>query len=219
MSNKIIPKEKLSAYQRWELSAFDEPAASEDPPVADDVPAVTLPTAEEIERIHQQAYQEGFATGHQEGFNGGYQEGRAKAAAEAQRLAQLVAVLDESLQQIDQQLSQDMLTLALDIAKQMLRQALAVRPDLVLPVVREAMASLPQAGQHPHLILHPDDAALVRELMEDELAHFHWRIIEDARVERGGCRIETANSEIDATLESRWQRIVSAFGRDGRWLA
>jgi flagellar assembly protein FliH len=219
LSNKFIPKEQLSAYQRWELSAFDGPDGPEDPPPAEDVPVVTLPTAEEIERIHQQAHQEGFASGHQEGFSRGYGEGREKAVAEAQRLVQLVTVLDESLQGMDQQLSQDMLTLALDIAKQMLRQALAVRPELVLSVVREAMASLPQAGQHPHLILHPEDALLVRELMEDELAHFHWRIIEDARVERGGCRIETANSEIDATLESRWQRVISALGRDGSWLA
>lgn len=211
MSNKIIPKEQLSAYQRWELSSFDEEPARPARPPEEQAPAVVLPTAEEIEQIHQQAHQEGFATG--------YQEGRAQAAAEAQRLAQLVTAVDEALQQVDQQLSQEMLTLALDIAKQMLRQALQVRPELLLPVIQEAMASLPNVGQHPHLILHPEDAAMVRGLMEEELANLHWRILEDARIERGGCRIETATSEIDTTLESRWKRILSSLGRDGHWLA
>ena len=56
MSSKSIPKEQLSAYQRWELSAFDQPGAG-----------VKLPTADEIQRIQQQAYQEGFAAGMKDG--------------------------------------------------------------------------------------------------------------------------------------------------------
>lgn len=208
MSSNIIPKEKLSAYQRWELNSFDESAQME----AD--PGVALPTAEEIENIHQQAYQ----AGHQEGLVAGYQEGKEKAALELARLAQLMSALDGSLQRFDDDLTQNLLSLSLDIARQMLREALRVRPELVLPVIREAVNSLPHAGQHPHLRLHPDDAALVRSLMEDELNHFHWKILEDGRVERGGCLVEAASSEIDATLETRWKRVLAALGREGGWL-
>lgn len=204
MSSNIIPKEKLSAYQRWELDSLDERAQAE---VA---PAVALPTAEQIENIHQQAYREGFAAG--------YQEGRGKADGELSRLVQLMSALDGALGRLDEELPQSLLTLALDIAKQMLREALRIRPELVLPVIREAVNSLPQANQHPHLRLHPDDAALVRSLMGDELNHFHWKIIEDGRVERGGCRVETANSEVDASMETRWKRVLAALGREGAWL-
>lgn len=204
MSSKIIPKEQLSAYQRWELNSLDEPEEVEA------APAVALPTAEEVENIHRQASREGYAAG--------YQEGREKAEGELARLAQLMSALDGSLQRFDEDLTQNLLSLALDVAKQMLREALRVRPELVLPVIREAVNSLPQASQHPHLKLHPDDAALVRSLMEDELNHFHWKVIEDGRVERGGCRVETANSEIDATLENRWRRVLAGLGREGGWL-
>ena len=55
-SNKTIPKEQLSAYQRWELSNFDQPAEG-----------VKLPSANDIQRIQQQAYQEGFAAGMKDG--------------------------------------------------------------------------------------------------------------------------------------------------------
>ena len=208
MSSKIIPKEQLSAYQRWELNSFDESVQAEGEP------GMALPTAEEIENIHQQAYQ----AGHQEGLAAGYQEGRGKADAELARLAQLMSALDGDLQRFDENLSQSLLSLALDIAKQMLREALRVKPELVLQVIREAVNSLPQANQHPHLKLHPDDAALVRSLMEDELNHYHWKVIEDGRVERGGCLVETANSEINATLENRWKRALAALGREGVWL-
>ncbi|MDP2879863.1 MAG: flagellar assembly protein FliH [Sulfuricella sp.] len=200
MSSNIIPKEQLSAYQRWELNSLDGSAGS----------TVPLPTAEEVENIHQQAYQEGFAAG--------YREGKGKVDAELARLAQLMSVLDGALNQFDETLTQNLLSLALDVAKQMLREALRVRPELVLPVIREAVNSLPQASQHPHLKLHPEDAALVRSLMADELNHFHWKLIEDGRVERGGCRVETTNSEIDATMENRWKRILVALGSEGAWL-
>ncbi|MEW5943381.1 MAG: flagellar assembly protein FliH [Pseudomonadota bacterium] len=204
---KIIPKEQLSAYQRWEMDALGDPPPAEK---AGDGSDVVLPTAEEVERIHQQASQEGFAAG--------YQEGKAQAQAEAQCLNQLLTGVAEEMRQLEQNLGQQMVALILEVSKQMLRQALKVRPELMVSVVREAINSLPQAGQHPHLILHPRDAALVRSHMAEELAHAHWRIVEDNHIQPGGCRLETASSEIDATMESRWQQIVASLGQSGGWL-
>lgn len=206
-AGKIIPKEQLSAYQRWEMDALGDPPPAKKTGSNSDV---VLPTAEEIERIHQQASQEGFAAG--------YQEGKEQARIEAQSLNQLLVGLAEEMRQLEQSLGQQMVALVLEISRQMLRQALKARPELVLSVVREAVNSLPQAGQHPHLFLHPQDAALVRSHMAEELAHGHWRIIEDSHVRPGGCRLETASCEIDATLESRWQQILASLGQSGGWL-
>jgi flagellar assembly protein FliH len=88
----------------------------------------------------------------------------------------------------------------------------------VLNVVREAMNALPQASQHPTLILNPEDASLVRSFLESDLAQANWKVREDSRIERGGCRIESANSEIDATTEERWNRVAESLGRDDKWL-
>lgn len=203
MSN-IIPKEQLSAYQRWELNSLDGSA-----PKAN-TPTVPLPTAEEVEQIYQQATREGYAAG--------YQEGKAKSVAEVARLSQVMSALDATLLDFEEKISQSLLTLALEVAKQMLREALKVRPELIFPVIREAVGSLPHVNQHPHLKLHPEDAALVKSLMGDELNHFHWKVLEDDRLTRGGCRVETANSEIDATLECRWKRTLAAVCREGGWL-
>ncbi|MDD5241197.1 MAG: flagellar assembly protein FliH [Sulfuricella sp.] len=207
MSN-FIPKERLSAYQRWELNSLDE---SEPEPVGlPPEPTVPLPTAEEVENIQRQAHQEGYAAG--------YQEGKERVDSELARLMQLASTLEGALSRFDEDLMQSLLTLSLDVAKQMIREALRVRPELALPAVREAVNSLPQASQHPHIKLHPDDAALVRSLMADELSHFQWKLIEDSRIERGGCRVETANSEVDATMGNRWERVLAALGREGAWL-
>jgi len=198
MSSKSIPKEQLSAYQRWELNAFDQPSEG-----------VKLPTADEIQHIQQQAYQEGFAAG--------MKDGRAEGQSVAQQMQALMTELHQSMQQFEITMAQEIMDLALDIARQMVRSALAVNPELVLAVVREAIESLPQVNQNPTLILHPEDAQLVRDMLSHEYQENVWRVVDDPLMERGGCRVETGTAEIDANMESRWQRIVAALGSDAPW--
>ena len=69
----------------------------------------------------------------------------------------------------------------MEIAKQMLQQALKVKPELLLSIVNEAISELPHFSQHAHLILHPADAELVRSKMGEQLDHTGWKIFEDAQ--------------------------------------
>ncbi len=203
-SRPIIPKEQLSAYQRWELASLEEKPA---PPPED--PKVKLPTAEEIERIHQQAYQEGFAAG--------MRDGRAQGEAYSRQMRELLTALEQALERFEGAMAEQILELSLDIARQLVRRTLSVEPERVLDVVREAIESLPQLSEHPVLVLHPEDANLVRQMLAYEYQESVWRVVEDPHMERGGCRIETAESELDATLPTRWKRIVAALGSDADW--
>lgn len=191
------PKEQLTAYQRWELNVFDTHEN------------VTLPTADQIQHLQQQAYQEGFAAG--------MKDGRAESHVIAQRMQSMLGALHHAMSQFEEAMAQEIMDLALDIARQMVRASLQIEPALVLAVVREAIQNLPQAYQRPTLMVNPEDAQLVRDLLTQEYQGEVWRIIEDPHMERGGCRIETSTSEIDARIESRWQRIVSALGTDVPW--
>jgi flagellar assembly protein FliH len=204
MAKPTIPKEQLSAYQRWELASFDQKPQKDASPGG-----IKLPTAEEIERIHQQAYQEGFAAG--------MRDGRAQGEAFSQHMKDLLTELERSLQRFEGAMAEDILALALEIARQLVRQSIRANPEMILAVVREAIESLPQLTEHPVLILHPEDANTVRQMLAYEYQESVWRVIEDPHMERGGCRVETSESEIDATLEGRWKRIVAALGSDASW--
>lgn len=207
MSDVLIPKEKLSAYERWELPSFDADGGIR---VSGNPDGIKLPTAAELEEIRVQAHEEGFQTG--------YEEGSRKAALETQRLAALVSSMEKALQETDQQIAQSLLDLSLELAQQMLHQSLKVNPELLLEVIRDAISSLPHFNPGAHIILHPDDATIVRDRMGEQLAHSGWKIFEDAQITRGGARIETAHSQIDATLETRWKRITANMGQDSSWL-
>ncbi len=220
----FIPKEKLTAYQRWELAAFDEEEQAAEPPAqagahaaetppqveAPEEPPLVLPTAADIERMHNEAHEQGYAAG--------YAEGLAEAQDVSARMVEILDSLQQAAGGIEQHVAEQLLATALEIANQVLRQSLQVKPEQLLPVVREAVAALQLSSGHPALLAHPDDAALIRAHMGEHLAHNNWRIIEDPALTRGGCRVELGASEVDATLETRWKRVVETIGAGRDWL-
>lgn len=209
---ELISKEKLTAYQRWELGSFDADAGAkpkQDAPAADDAPApVKLPTAEEVEDIYRDAHRQGYAAG--------YEEGTARARVEAMRLHSLVEALDTALKGFDEKVGAELVALAVEIARQVVRHGIAVNPESILETVREALVQLPH--QHAAVFLCPADAALVRKHLGEQLAHAGHRIFEDMGMEQGDCRVEAAGSQVDASLETRWRRVVEKLGVGTEWI-
>lgn len=222
MSSTIIPKEELTAFERWELASFDAPVAAKPAgkptaatPELPQEPAVPMITAAELDNIRQQAHDEGYAQGQQEGHDEKVAELEAKTAA----VAGLMQGLQDALNQMDAGVAQSLLDLSLEIARQMVRVTLETRPEVILKVVSDAISGLPHFNQNAHLVLHPDDEAIVREQMGAQLEHGGWKLFADAKLTRGGCRVETAHSHIDATVETRWRHAVESIGQDASWLA
>lgn len=230
ITSGFVPKEKQSAYQRWEMDSLETPEEPEIPQEAEiensipeEQPApVVLPTEEEVAAIFQQAKEAGYAAGYQEGHAAGYKEGRETAEvevkAEVARLQTILSALDQDLREMDQHVANELLELAIALARKVVTQSLELKPDLIIPAVQEAIRNLPSAMQHPRIYLHPDDAKLVTIHLRDQIEQDHWSIREDERISRGGCRIEANGSEINGSLEVRWQRTLSAIGQTGDWL-
>ena len=210
-SGKAVPKEQLTAFQRWELASFDpEPKRAS----SELSPAARLTAADEMQKTQKRAYDEGHASGHQAGYAAGMQQAQRETAL----LRTLMQNLQVALNQIDQQLAQSLLDLSLEIAHKMVTEALQIKPEIILKVVSTAISSLPHFNQNAHLILHPADAELVRAQMGEQLAHAGWKIFTDSKIATGGCRVETAHSNIDATNPARWQSIVESIGQEKSWL-
>lgn len=216
MSIKIIRRDALPPVRKVELADLGsavKPSAPPGPsaaPAASTTPAVVLSGADP----------EAFARAHEQGYREGLEAARVTAEAERSQLQALIAGIGELLQDFEQTLANDVLSMSLELSKQIVRQSLRVRPELVLAVVREAISSLPGLNEQTVLILNPADAELVRKGIQSEPAFgtLPWKIVEDAQVERGGCRIETPTTEVDGALETRWRRVVASLGREDSWI-
>jgi flagellar assembly protein FliH len=212
------PKELQSAYQRWEMASFGDHRPSAQPKSAA-VPVVELPSEEMLAAIREQARQEGYDAGKDAGYADGLAIGRAEAAKELEHLQAIALEFGSAVAHADEAIAGDVLDLALHLAKGMLRTALEVKPELVIPVVREAIEYLPVLQQPALLILNPADAEIVRGAIGEELDKGGWRVVQDPAIGRGGCKIDTATNQIDAQAASRWERLTHALGKNLEWLA
>lgn len=224
--SRIIPKEALANVRRWQIGDFDGrppksavPVTPVQPPpdIAPllDMPAeatVNLPTAEEIEQIHEQARREGYDAGLAEGQAAAESAANAAREQEIAHFQTLTANYRAALEGLDQGVAEQLLDLALEVASQVLRTTLETRRDALLPIIREAIQALPLHHGTITLHLNPDDAEALQEALGELSGQANLHLAPDSEITRGGCLLKTGHSEIDATLETRWKRVLEAIG-------
>ena len=214
----------------WDLPIVSEGAATIIPGSSETL----LPTAEEIEDIQAQAYkeaydeafekaklegveqgkaegqQQGYEEGKAEGYSKGLEEGQANINEKATHFSSLISTLAAPLEELDNDVENEIATLAMMVARHLIRRELKLDPSHVISAIRQAVDILPVATKNIAVFLHPDDATLVRESLtlsdEDEQ---RWKIVEDPMLSRGGCKIETEYSRIDASVEARINSVIT----------
>jgi flagellar assembly protein FliH len=216
MSNLAVPKEQQTAYERWEMSSFADGSSSIG--VSKSKKKEGVASSEAVARIFESVRKEAYAKGMQEGFAVGMAKAREAAHEDKQNFIRLTTAFSEALEKSDEQIADDVLSLALDIAKSMLKVKLNADPATVLPVVMDAIHYLPYVQKPARILVHHDDAQMLREYLAAEISSQHWLIQEDSNVERGGCLVETGANQIDATNAVRWKRISEALAQDNNWL-
>jgi len=190
-------------------------------------------TVDEIEKMQQQAYDEAFAQGKKEGFDDGFKEGSSKGfekgfsegkiegekkgyddnlhliQKETAAFVSLLESLNEPFKDLDEEVEKELVNLAIGMASQIVRREIKIDPGQIVAVIREAVNALPVASQKLTIQMHPDDAELVKRSLALDHATSLWNIIEDPLVTRGGCKVKTETSNIDATIENRLAVIVA----------
>jgi flagellar assembly protein FliH len=239
-----MSKDTQGAFKRWEMTSFGDErpsslaariqaeeraaaiaasaAAAAYADAEPAVPAMQFPTAAELEALRDGARDDGFAEGLEEGRAAGRAEaleaGRAEVALEVETLRAIAATFSGAVTAADETIAADVLDLALHLARSMVRTAFTVRPELIIPIVREAIDYLPVLQQPAILALNPEDIEIVRAALADELDKGGWRVVADPQVGRGGCKVDTASNQIDAQASARWSRLSHALGKNVEWL-
>jgi len=193
---------QATAFEQWEVVELAASAGGDAAPVVD--------AEAELARLREAARAEGYAEG--------LATGRVEGEQACGRMKQLVESFGSTLDNFDFRLADMVLELALDVARQVVAGELAAHPERILDVVNLALKQMAETSREARLLLHPDDAALVRPHLEQVLDKNRLRIVEDIRIERGGCLIETSQGDLDATLPARWRQVVQVLGSNQSWL-
>lgn len=193
-------------------------------------------TAEVVEAIRQDAYEEGFAEGKADGFVEGKEEGRLSGLQQGheaglaqgieqglaegkeqveQQVAhwqQLIEQLQAPLAKVDKVVEQSLITLVQQLARNLLKAEATLSPQLLLATLQEAIAALPSKDEPVTLYLHPDDVAIIEQHFDEKSREQRqWKLISEPAQAQGDIKVATALSELDIKLEQRIDELMSNF--------
>lgn len=206
---RILSGNDAARAAAWAFAPMDIPAGAEAGMAA---AAPGAPDPAVIEEIKRRAYD----AAHAAGLAAGRAAGQHELALRAQQLDALLGALARPFAALDDSVEQELVTLVMTLVRQLLRRELRAEPGEVVAVVREALALLPVAARNVSVHLHPDDAALVRETLAGSGEERPWRVVEDPLAGRGGCRVTTEDSHIDAGIETRLAKLFAQVFGDER---
>ena len=191
---------KVAGVERWDVPAIDGSDGR------------GLVTAGQLQNLQKAAYDEAYEAGLEAGRKAGEQETMRRVA----RLDQLLIALARPFDELDDMVEKQLAELSIAVAKQLFRREIQIEPGHVIGVVREAIQLLPATARDITIYLHPADAKLVLESLSPTDGERAWKVVEDPLIDRGGCKVSTENSRIDAQAETRFRAVISAITGDER---
>jgi len=216
MSDSYLDKKSSLTPTRWELNTLKESKQdlSKNPIIAK--------LAQELIDSKEKAIAEGFAKGFDEGKKAGYEEGLNTGLLNGQSsIQETVNFLSEitfNLQKLyafsREHIGQEMIDLSIDLARAITYRAIEKQPDIIFDVVEKALEQVPILQLPAKLLLNPLDAELIEANQGRSLSDAGWRIVHDASISRGGCRLETGSHDVDASVEKRFAKMMATLGRD-----
>ena len=173
----------------------------------------------QAEALREAAWQEGHHQGRTE----------AQAAVEAEqravwdaRCAALRGEMDGMVTQIAiarealwARQESEMVALALDIARQVVKTEVKQNPEVVRALIANAVRRITDKD-NVRVRVSVSDAPRVKEMRQDLMELMdglrHLEIVDDRRVGEGGCVIETNAGTIDAKIETQLSEVARALG-------
>lgn len=134
--------------------------------------------------------------------------------AKLARLDALVAELQAEREEFFTRMEPEVVRLAVAIAEKVVQQELETRPELVVDLVRRMMKRL-RERESLRISVNPRDVERVREAKADLLQAVDGvrklEVVEDRRVDPGGCVIDSPNGTLDARIRTQFEEIEKAL--------
>ena len=216
--SRFISSDDIGAVVGWDFGAVDQASVRF---------AAKVKAREEAEEHTRES------AARQLGFSDGYAQGHAQATLEGQRqindyiqtqgqdaarhYGQLFDSADQQIGESQQVMAKGVLELACELARQVLRHELSVNPNVLQPVIREALSVLATDCKAALVRLNPLDLDVLEEVLRQEFSGLALTLLADASVTRGGCLVEAAGTVVDGTMEKRWSRAVARLGLESVW--
>ncbi len=162
----------------------------------------------ELERktqeIERDAYSKGFAQGEKDGVDYGQKSVQVVSA----QLERIVRNLETLPARVLKDYREWLIGASLGIARQIVRREIRTTPEIVADLTGELLEEIEQHGALT-VYLNPGDLEIVEKKagLAPQTEGKNFALRSDAKLERGGCRVESAIQLIDASIETMFEKL------------
>ena len=201
---RFIPREELQDFASWKPGAFGGAAP-------------TAPDSAAQQALMHAARQAGYQEGYRDGLVALDNFKRSVLQQNAAQFGAVMQQFDEQLDALEFDMARALARVAASIAQQVVRDELAAQPQRIARVTQEAVEAVLLSARHNVVQVNPQDLVLVEQGAADAIAARGARLVADATIERGGCRVLSDVGTIDARISARWQHASAAVGVELPW--
>ena len=152
-------------------------------------------TVEDIEAVYE------------EGRKKGYEAGFEQARTEIEKVTRMIKFLKQPLREMDDQVELQLTELAMTLARMLLKKECYEDSAHIQQLVHESLEFLPVQSRNIRVHLNPADIKIMQKSGVDPMTQ-DWKCVEDAKITQGGCKVDSEQSHIDASVETRIQQLV-----------
>ena len=223
-----IKKEDHPISDGTKVETTDQPSTSLT--ASDPAPDRSMPegTAGEDRSAHDEAASEApvpplpdIETIQQEAFNAGVEQGRKQVEEDfgstLSALTQLCEQLNTIRETILKNAKDEIIELVLTLSEKIIRHSVTEQHQTVIHTVESAISQAVKSGEF-YIYVHPDDLNIIQERATQFVAGVNGLdnviVKSDATIERGGCKVESENCTVDATISSQFKVLQKSLKQE-----
>jgi flagellar assembly protein FliH len=159
-----------------------------------------------LANLERDAFAKGFAQGERAGAEAAAKRGDAMLRRLTQTLEEITGLREQMIRQTEEQ----MVRLALAVARRIVHREVTLDKDLLIAMARVALDRLGESASVT-VRLNPEDYQATISAQAATWGGTHVTVVADARVSRGGCRIDSDFGALDAGVDAQIQELAHAL--------
>ena len=160
----------------------------------------------QLAALARDAFAKGFAQGDRAGAEAAGKRGEAMLRRLTETLEELTNLRTQMIHQTERQMVQ----LALAVARRIVHREVSIDHDLLIAMARVALQRLGDSAKVT-VRLHPEEHAATVGQQQAQFTGTNVTVVADARIARGGCRIESDFGAMDVGIEAQIQEVARAL--------
>ena len=145
-----------------------------------------------------------------EGYNAGLQQASQEIDKMKEELSEWLAFIQRPVQLLEDSLNQEIIKTIMWICEQCIGIEITAKPEQLMNLLQDIKKELPSLCQNKQLVMNPEDVEWLKSQLSQKYQDIIAILVADDTLLRGDFYLKSEHSELDGTLKTRLQNLITA---------